>query len=58
MDRDEEENNTLGTMYGRSLMNWSNTTKIKPRQYFSLKQTVLGDASEYDDGFDGKYIYI
>ncbi|XP_033211822.1 centromere protein L-like [Belonocnema kinseyi] len=51
MDRDEEEN-TLGTMYGRSLMNWSNTTKIKPRQYFNLKQTVLGDASEYDDGFD------
>ena len=56
MDIDDE--NTLGTMCGRSLMNWSNTTKIKARQYFSLRQTVLEDPIEYDDGFDGKYIYI
>ena len=57
MNREEEdqEDGSFGALYGRTLLNGSNTTKmIRERQYFSLRQTFLADPIEYGDGFEGE----
>lgn len=51
---EEDQNDTLG----RTLISIATTNRRRTRQFFSFRETDRNEPIEYDESFEGMFVYI